>query len=48
MQYELIENILRLYKNNSRRIKNLNEIQLTDLKLKEMSGTNISSVSQKF
>jgi len=48
VQYELIENILRLYKNNSRRIKNLNEIQLTDLKLKEMSGTNISSVSQKF
>ena len=48
VQYELIENILRLYKNNSKRIKNLNEIQLTDLKLKEMSGTNISSVSQKF
>jgi len=48
VQYELIGNILRLYKNNSRRIKNLNEIKLTDLKLKEMSGTNISSISQKF
>ena len=48
VQYELIGNILRLYKNNSRRIKNLNEIKLTDLKLKEMSGTNVSSISQKF
>tara|TARA_A100001011_G_C14255865_1_gene820060 strand:+ start:756 stop:1184 length:429 start_codon:yes stop_codon:yes gene_type:complete len=48
VQYELIGNILRLYKNNSKRINNLKEIQLTDLKLKEMSGTNISSISQKF
>ena len=48
VQYELIENIFRLYTNNSKRIKNLKDIQLTDLKLKEISGTNISSISQKF